>query len=133
MPLNWIDPQIPNIRIAKLVSEPSYSHDVHYGETREDGSQSPARPFIDAAIAQTDFEESVAEEFKISCDIADAFDATAILLHGNIREQIESPIWKWDKVTIRSDGSKVSTPRDIVDTGYLRDNQKLYLDGEQVT
>lgn len=132
MSLNWIDPKIPNIRLAELISEPDYSYDVHYGRTREDGSSMPARPFIDSAIGQVDLEKSIAEEYQVSNDIADAFDVTAILLHGKIVEQIESPKWEWDRVTHRQEGYAVFSPRDIVDTGTLRDGQCLHIDGEKI-
>jgi hypothetical protein len=41
-----------------------------------------------------------------------------------LREAIESAVYFWDRPTVRSDGSRVSSPRDIVDTGALRDSQQ---------
>jgi hypothetical protein len=38
-------------------------------------------------------------------------------------QAIESPIYKWPRKTIRQKGGVVGSPRDIVDTGSLRDNQ----------
>jgi hypothetical protein len=129
MALNWIDPKIVS-RIAHLVSEPDYSLDVHAGRERTDGTRMPARPFMDAAVVETDLEKTLAQNYLESGDIDDAFNETARALHEGIKEQIASPKWQWDRTTIRSDGSAVSSPRDAIDTGKLYEGQKLYLDSD---
>lgn len=42
----------------------------------------------------------------------------------DFRREIEAVKWRWPRKTRRSDGSFVESPRDIVDTGGLRDSQK---------
>lgn len=42
----------------------------------------------------------------------------------DFKREIEAVRWKWPNETIRSNGLPVGSPRDIVDTGGLRDSQK---------
>ena len=43
-------------------------------------------------------------------------------LAATFRKQFETPKWDWPRETVRSNGSVVDSPRDIVDTGELRDS-----------
>lgn len=45
-------------------------------------------------------------------------------------EAIESKIYGWDNSTMRSNGDIVTSPRDIVDTGALRDSQSTDRQGD---
>ena len=99
-------------RIATFRSEADYSLDVHV-----------QRPFMDAAVAETDILEVFQENFK--GDIHAAFDATAEVLHENIKGQIQDEKWVWGNVTHRRNGQIVGSPRDIVDTGRLLESQTL--------
>lgn len=42
----------------------------------------------------------------------------------DFKNEIEAIKWKWPNKTIRSNGQEANSPRDIVDTGGLRDSQK---------
>lgn len=55
----------------------------------------------------------------------DAFDEVLEQLARGFRELIESPVFDWPNTTRRRNGQVVSTPRDIVDRGDLRDSQQL--------
>lgn len=39
-----------------------------------------------------------------------------------LREEIENPQFEWDSITVRKNGEVVSSPRNAVDTGELRDS-----------
>ena len=54
-----------------------------------------------------------------------AFEKTAIDLGEFYKAQFEEEIWDWPRTTHRINGDTVDSPRDIVDTGALRDSQKL--------
>jgi hypothetical protein len=45
-------------------------------------------------------------------------------------QAIESKVYPWGNYTLRKNGQLVSSPRDIVDTGALRDSQSCVLDGD---
>lgn len=40
-----------------------------------------------------------------------------------LQDAFDSAVYFWDRDTIRSDGSVAGSPRDIVDTGALKDSQ----------
>lgn len=42
----------------------------------------------------------------------------------DFKREIEAVKWEWPNRTIRSNGRLVDSPRDIVDTGSLRDSQR---------
>jgi len=42
-----------------------------------------------------------------------------------LNRAMESPIWDWTGITRRKNGSTVGSPRDIVDTGRLRDSLNI--------
>ena len=62
---------------------------------------------------------------KINRAIAKAFQKTSIELANASQDAIESKIYPWDTATLRKNGSVVTSPRDIVDTGELRDSLEL--------
>lgn len=111
-----------------IVSEPEYSLEVYVGSERVDGTRQPARPWIDAAIAETDLAKDVARMVKMSgeFDVEESLEAAAEILLDKIKGQIQDEKWQWDRPTIRSDGSIAKSPRDIVDTGKLLEGQKIY-------
>ncbi|MBW4422487.1 MAG: hypothetical protein KME13_25295 [Myxacorys californica WJT36-NPBG1] len=61
---------------------------------------------------------------KLNGAIDKAFKETVEAYGDECQEAIESPIWKWDGYTLRKNGEFVGSPRDIVDTGELRDSQQ---------
>jgi hypothetical protein len=58
--------------------------------------------------------------------IEDSFEELAQEFAITQIEQLESEKWDWPRQTVRSDGSVADSPRDIIDTGALRDS--LYLE-----
>lgn len=70
---------------------------------------------------------------KLNSAIDAALKKTATEVAQNATAAIETDRWKWDNTTVRSDGSVVGTPRDIVDTGELRDSQEVRIEGDKAT
>jgi hypothetical protein len=62
---------------------------------------------------------------KLNGAIDKAFKATVEAYGDECKAAIESPIWEWDGITHRRNGSIASSPRDIVDLGELRDSQEI--------
>lgn len=108
-----------------IISEAPYSSRVHFGARRKDGSKMPARPWLQIAISQFLFAHSFKSNYLTSHSIKKAFElmAEAFLIYE--RESLKSPIWKWDKITERKDGTTVLSPRDIFDSGELYNSQKI--------
>jgi hypothetical protein len=52
------------------------------------------------------------------------FDQAMDWAEDNFKSEIESIKWDWPRETVRSNGQSVGSPRDIVDTGGIRDSQK---------
>lgn len=61
---------------------------------------------------------------KIHQRIEDALDITAEVANTAFKDAIEQPLYEWPRTTVRKSGEVVSTPRNIVDTGDLRDSQE---------
>lgn len=63
-------------------------------------------------------------DFSFLDDAIDrAFDRLVAEFEDLQIEQLEAVRWKWaDRVTVRQSGQVVGSPRDIVDTGKLRDS-----------
>jgi hypothetical protein len=61
---------------------------------------------------------------KLDRAINKGFRKTVDAYADNCHEAIEAEIWKWDGTTLRKNGDFVGSPRDIVDTGELRDSQQ---------
>jgi hypothetical protein len=124
MKLNWNPPKIPP-QLATHAWAADYATDVHEGRKRFDGTEMPPRRWTDAALAEVNLPQRYAELFRELGDHQSAFEALNYELGDKFAEMIESPIWEWDKTTFRSNGEVVGSPRDIVDTGNLRDSYRL--------
>lgn len=122
MKLNWNPPKIEN-RTAIFYNEVDHAPDVVFGFERLDGTIAPARNYFYYAIAQTNILQTFFENYD--GDINAAFDALAEHLHQSMKDAIRSPIWSWDRVTIRQNGAIVKSPRDIYDLGELLRSQKI--------
>lgn len=122
MKLEWHPPEIKS-RSAHLVSEPEHSIYVVYGFQRTDGTIAPARDFFTAAVAETDIERSLSENWNQGSDRA--FESTVEALHDKIREVIQDERWRWDRETERKNGAIAGLLRDIPDTGELLDRQTI--------
>lgn len=123
----WHPPNIED-HTALLISEPDHSADVQYGEARDDGTMKPATPFMTAAVANLDLEDAFANFYRLEGNVKDAFVDTVEALHEEIKGQITDEKWEWDRVTVRSSGEVVGTPRDRVDTGELLMGQTYVID-----
>lgn len=120
---SWNPPKVKP-QAAKFISGAEYSANVHEGgDPRPDGTRTPARRFIDAAVAETPIEEEIVENFD--GDVNEAFEAGARLLHQNIKGMILDKRWEWDRLTRRKNSEVAGTLRDIVDTGELYRSQSL--------
>lgn len=60
---------------------------------------------------------------RLNNQINAAFAATVNQYGAECRNQIESEVWNWPRLTVRSTGEIAGRIRDIVDTGELRDSQ----------
>ena len=69
---------------------------------------------------------------KLDRAIAAAFEETAKELNDSFHQSIIDPKWKWDRVTVRRSGEVVSSPRNIVDLGTLRDSQDFKITANKV-
>lgn len=102
-----------------------HAANVYFG----DGS-SHGRPWADYVI---DDEENILEgllqQSLVPYDVEQTFVNFAFSLGFAFQDAIEAPIWFWPNNTQRSDGTIVGSPRDIVDTGALRDSQSIELIG----
>lgn len=68
---------------------------------------------------------------KLNRAIQKGFQQTVEDFAAQCTEEIESEKWQWDGITFRSNGQVVSSPRDIVDTGELRDSQQISVEGDK--
>jgi phage gpG-like protein len=55
--------------------------------------------------------------------LAKALEKTIAEFEVALRESIEASVYYWDRITVRTGGRVVSTPRDIKDTGSLLASQ----------
>ena len=85
----------------------------------------PARPWVDETVQQFNATESYAESFQKSEDFAQAFTEMATQFGETAQEIIETEMWEWPRETVRRNGTVVGSPRDIVDTGKLRDSYTM--------
>lgn len=117
--LTWNPPIVPERTATYHWAEP-HAAIVH---------EHPITPrrWTDHAIAELQPAERLAEHYQQTGSVVSAFEAMAHDLNQGFRDAIESPIWDWPRATIRSDGSVVTSPRDILDTGALRDSQSFTL------
>lgn len=99
--------------------------EVHEGMFRDDGTMTPARRWTDVGLQNCDPMATFIKSFNNSP--AEAFQDMAGQLNDSFQHAISAPIYDWDRITLRSTGELVGSPRDIVDTGELRDSQYLVL------
>lgn len=121
MRINWTPPKIESA-IATYHSSADYSIEVHEGD-RSRGR--PPRRWVDAVLTEQPPVKQVVEHFQVSGDINLAFEQMADDFLESCRSMIQSVVWYWPRMTRRSDGSIVQSPRDIVDTGHLLETQSI--------
>jgi hypothetical protein len=64
---------------------------------------------------------------RVTNQVNAAFAATVNQYAVECRNQIESEVWLWPRLTVRSNNEIAGRIRDIVDTGELRDSQTFPL------
>ena len=62
---------------------------------------------------------------RLTDRLQEAYAATVSEMDVAITDAIDSPIWEWPRITQRKNGTEVFSPRDVVDTGYLREMQDI--------
>ena len=122
-----------NINISSKTATYTWSENyapiVHEGGTRKDGSDFPARPWVWKTVGLNGQEGryDIVQDFNDKIRTANSFDQLfediANKLDSEFRKTIEAEIFTWDAATKRKNGITVTTPRDIVDLGFLRDSQ----------
>ena len=126
--LNWHPPDI-QARTATYHWAVDYAADVHEGEiiTNPNGTITilPARRWTDYVVQMSPAAELFVKHYNGS--LSQAFDDMAGELNQKFTEAIEAEIWDWPRATIRSTGEVADSPRNIVDTGALKDSQTLTL------
>lgn len=126
--LHWNPPEIDD-ESARIISLPEHSFDVHYGQSREDGTMMPARPYMSVAAAEFPLVDVFTSQLQAEGgSFHDAFVNTGEALLEEVKGQIADEKWEWDRATVRSSGEVVGTPRNAVDTGELLKGQILEID-----
>lgn len=67
---------------------------------------------------------------RLNGAIAESFEATVEAFAEQCQTEIESDKWEWPRTTHRQNGEVVTSPRNIVDTGRLRDSQRIEIEGD---
>ena len=60
---------------------------------------------------------------KLNSHIQQTFHNTADRFGKVLNDAMEAKVYEWDTITFRKSGEVAGSPRDIVDTGYLRDSR----------
>lgn len=60
---------------------------------------------------------------KLNSRLQQAFHNTATHFGDALNDAIEADIYEWDNITHRKSGEIVGTPRNVVDTGYLKNTR----------
>jgi hypothetical protein len=123
--VNWNKINIPRKQTATLTWSADHAALVHEGATLKNGTELPARPWVDETVQQFNAPESYADSFQKSEDFAQAFTEMAEGFGEKAQEIIETQMWEWPRETVRQNGTVAGSPRDIVDTGELRDSYSI--------
>ena len=82
------------------------------------------RPWTEYAIENSDH-EGMLRDAVVPLDPVETFVNYSYALGFEFQEAIESDVWVWPGSTLRVSGEVVDSPRNIVDTGRLRDSQDI--------
>ncbi|MEM9116945.1 MAG: hypothetical protein AAGD09_03575 [Cyanobacteria bacterium P01_F01_bin.56] len=66
---------------------------------------------------------------RLNRKLSTALQTSVEQYDAQFRDAIEANVYAWPRETFRSNGRRVTTPRDIVDTGTLRGSQRYQVDG----
>jgi hypothetical protein len=128
MKIEWNNLQIPKEAIATYEWGVDYAADVYYGEVSQSGQVKPGRQWVEVALTEVDIPAEIATAFQAGHTIGDSFTIGAHVLDGALRDAIDAPVYRWPRKTRRSTGEVVTSPRNIVDTGELRDSQSMLIE-----
>lgn len=109
----------------------NYAPIVHEGGTRGNGTVLPARPWVWRTVGLNGQERSydILQDFNDKIRTANSFDELfediANKLDSEFRKTIEAKIFEWDVATKRKNESIVTSPRNIVDLGKLKESQSM--------
>ena len=122
---NWNKINIPkHLRAIHSWNIP-YAAAVHEGTTSVNGNEKPARPWVDVAIREYDFLERFSGSFSQSHNFRQAFIEMSEGFGENCQSNISDTRWQWPRTTVRKSGAVVDSPRDIVDTGELKNSYQV--------
>lgn len=113
-------PKIP-IKKATYVWNSEYAAINHNGSFSEEIRRQP-RPWVYKTISDFSVESELQKEFDRTQNITTAFKNTAIKLGEEFTNTIESPVFFYPTTTYRKNGEVVTSPRNVVDMGDLRDS-----------
>lgn len=82
------------------------------------------RRWVEYVVDNSDH-EGILRASVVTMSITETFVNYSYSLGFEFQESIESDVWFWPSTTIRSTGEVVDSPRNIVDTGSLRDSQSI--------
>jgi hypothetical protein len=102
---------------------------VYEGATFSNGTENPARPWVDVAIDEYDFLGKYADKFSQSQNFKDAFVSMSEGFGEACQSNLEDDRWQWPRPTVRRNGSTVTSPRNIVDMGELKDSYQVQYEG----
>lgn len=105
-----------------------YAAEVHEGSMSPQGVEKPARPWVGINIDSFDFTGTFVDAYGETGDFSSAFVAMSEAFGEVCQASIKDVIWEWPRSTVRSNGSVVESPRDIVDMGTLYDSYSHSVD-----
>lgn len=114
------DVKLP-IKKAIYVWDSEYAAINHNGSFSENIRRQP-RPWVYKTISDFSVESEIQKEFDRTQNIVTAFKSTAETLGNEFTKTIESPVFFYPTTTYRMNGEVVTSPRNVVDMGDLRDS-----------
>lgn len=125
MKLTWNPPNISELPIKVFHYKADYAAEVHDGDFGK-----PARPWLMTAAFETDFTdlftEAMAGRSLTTESVKSAWDELADKFEQILDESMSDERWYWPRRTFRQSGEIATSPRDIVDTGELRDSLEVF-------
>lgn len=122
--LVWNSPDVRSLAIKEFLYTKNYAAVVHEGSEGK-----PARPWLMTAALEFDFPKVFAEKMgsaEIStASLERAWETTITAFEQYLHEEFSNERWLWPRETKRRSGELAGSPRDIVDSGELRDSLEV--------
>lgn len=125
MEIKWNNINIPRKQTATLRWSAEHAAIAHEGATLRNGTELPARPWVDHTRREFDAVGTYADAYQKSENFGEAFEEMATQFGEEAQKAVEAEIWQWPRETVRQNGSVVGSPRNIIDTGELRDSYSI--------